>query len=237
VVANGMNISGISSITGMEELDINSGSPQSITVGSGQLDAFGTIAAGSNPFTINAAAAGTYSLSGKTLGGTVTLSGSSGADTLTGSSASMTINGNAGADTIDANGGNDTLNGGTGNDTYKLSNTYGASTITDNDSTSGNSDLLAFGPGTADDQIWFTQSGNDLVAQIIGTSAKMTIKDWYLGSAHHVEQLTTSDGKTLTDAHVQNLVNAMSSLAVPTTTTLSPTYHTALDSTIAANWT
>jgi Ca2+-binding RTX toxin-like protein len=118
VVTNGVNISGISSITNMEELDIGSGSPLSVTVGSGQLDDFTTIASGSNPFTINAASAGTYSLAGKTLGGAVTLVGSSGVDTLTGSSGNDTITGGAGADTI---------SGGNGNDTFNINSTSDAS--------------------------------------------------------------------------------------------------------------
>ena len=105
------------------------------------------------------------------------------------------------------------------------------------DSTSGNTDVLSLGSDIARDQMWFTQSGNDLVVQVIGTSAQMTIKNWYTSANNHVETISTSDGHSLSHSNVQNLVNAMASLSVPTDTTLSPSYHTALDSTIAANWT
>ena len=118
VVNSGVNISGIISITGMEELDLTGSSTPSITLGDGQLDAFATIGAlGSvNAITINAAGAGAYSLSGKTLNVLVTLNGSSGDDVLTGSGGNDTINGNAGDDSIDGAGGDDTLAGGAGAD-------------------------------------------------------------------------------------------------------------------------
>ena len=59
-----------------------------------------------------------------------------------------------------------------------------------------------------------------------------------MGTANHVEQFKTSDGKTLLDSQVQNLVNAMSAFAPPAAgqTSLPSNYHAALDSVIAANW-
>lgn len=97
--------------------------------------------------------------------------------------------------------------------------------------------ILSFASGTARDQIWFTQSGSDLLIRIIGTSDQMTISGWYNGAANHVEQIKTSAGNVLVDTKVQNLVNAMAGLAFPTTTNMSSSYHAQLDSTIAANWT
>lgn len=78
---------------------------------------------------------------------------------------------------------------------------------------------------------------DDLILQIIGTGDRMTINGWYDGSAAHVEQIKVSAGNLLIDAHVQNLVNAMAGLTLPTTTTLSPAYHAQLDAIIAASWT
>ena len=73
---------------------------------------------------------------------------------------------------------------------------------------------------------------------IIGTSDKFTVADWYLGNQNHVEQFKTSDGKTLLDSQVQNLVQAMASFAPPAAgqTTLSDSYRAALQPTITANW-
>ena len=64
----------------------------------------------------------------------------------------------------------------------------------------------------------------------------MTIKDWYSGGARHVEQIKTATGNILLDGQVQNLVNAMAGLTIPSTTILSAAYHTQLDPVIAANW-
>ena len=58
------------------------------------------------------------------------------------------------------------------------------------------------------------------------------------GSANHVEQFKTSDGKTLLDSQVQNLVSAMAAFAPPAAgqTTLPANYATALAPVLAANW-
>ena len=192
-----------------------------VTLTAAQLSGFNTlIAYGGTPITLNASGAGTYSLAGKTLTGAFNLNGSSGNDTLAGDTGAQT------------------LSGGTGNDTYLQVRGGGADTVVENDSTSGNADVLQFASDVARDQLWFTQSGNDLLVQIIGTADSMTVKDWYLGSANHAEQIKAAGGgNTLLDSQVQNLVNAMAGLAVPTTTTLSPSYHAQLDTVIAANWT
>lgn len=187
--------------------------------------------------TVTAASAGTYSFAGKTITGAINLTGSSGNDTLIGNAAAQTIAGAAGNDTLDGAGGTDVLQGGIGNDTYKFGLGYGSDTITDNDSTAGNTDILSFASGTARDQIWFSQSGSDLLVRIIGTTDQMTISGWYNGSANHVEQLKTSANNVLLDSQVQNLVNAMAGMAFPTTTTLTAQQHAQLDSVIAANWT
>ena len=141
---------------------------------------------------------------------------------------------------MDGQGGTDTLTGGAGNDTYVLGRGYGADTAIENDATAGNTDMAQFLSGIATDQLWFKQvSGtNNLEVSIIGTSDKLTVKDWYVGAANHIEQFKTSDGKTLLDSKVQNLVNAMAAFAPPSAgqTSLPSNYHAALDSVIAANW-
>ena len=111
--------------------------------------------------------------------------------------------------------------------------------MVENDSTAGNTDIARFLSGVAADQIWFQKVGNNLETSIIGTSDKLVIKDWYLGSAYHVEQFKTTDGaKTLLDSNVANLVNAMASSAPPAAgqTTLPTNYQTTLAPVIAANW-
>ena len=156
--------------------------------------------------------------------------------TATGNTLLNTITGNSLANTFSGGLGNDVIQGGLGNDTYLFSRGDNRDTIRENDATV-NTDLLSFASGIAHDQLWFRQSGNNLLVSIIGTSDSVTVQDWYSGNAYHVEEIKTVDGaKTLTDANVQNLVTAMAAMSVPTTTTLTPAQHAALDVIIAANW-
>ena len=157
---------------------------------------------------------------------------------LTGNSGANTLTGNAGNDTLDGAAGADTLIGGAGNDTYVMGRGYGAELVQENDAMAGNTDVMQFLSGVASDQIWFRQVGNDLEVSIIGTTDKSTVQNWYLGSQYHVEQFKTSDGKTLLDSKVQDLVSAMASFTPPAVgqTTLPTNYQTTLLPVISADW-
>jgi Ca2+-binding RTX toxin-like protein len=158
---------------------------------------------------------------------------------LVGNSGINSLSGLAGNDTLDGGAGADTLTGGTGNDTYKLGRGYGVDTVVDTDATVGNIDVAQFLTGVANDQLWFQHVANNLEVSIIGTTDKLVVKDWYLGSADHVEQFKTTDGaKTLLDTKVENLVSAMAAFAPPAAgqTTLPTNYQSTLAPVIAANW-
>ena len=175
------------------------------------------------------------------LTGTAAVTGTGNAldNRLQGNSAVNSLFGAAGNDALDGGAGADTLTGGVGNDTYVLGRGYGADTVIENDATAGNTDIAQFLTGVAADQIWFQHVGNNLEASIIGTSDKLVVKDWYLGTANHVEQFKATDGaKTLIDSNVQILVNAMASFAPPVAgqTSLPTNYQTSLAPVIAANW-
>ena len=128
--------------------------------------------------------------------------------------------------------------GGTGNDTYWLGRGYGPDSITENDTTAGNTDVARFDASVATDQLWFRKVSNNLEVSIIGTTDKLTMTNWYLGNQYHVEQFKTSNGKTLLDSQVQNLVSAMAAFAPPAAgqTTLPASYASSLNTVIAANW-
>ena len=130
------------------------------------------------------------------------------------------------------------LNGGAGNDIYALGRGHGADTIQDSDATSGNTDIAQFLADISPYQLWFQQSGSNLLVSVIGTPDKFTITNWYTGSQNHVEQFKTATGETLLDTQVQNLVNAMAAFAPPSSgqTDLPPNYATELNPVIAANW-
>jgi hypothetical protein len=125
-----------------------------------------------------------------------------------------------------------------GNDTYVLGRGYGSETVVENDATAGNAAVLQFLSGVASNQIWLKRVSNSMEVSIIGTSDKATLTDWYLGNQYHVEQFKTSEGRTLLDSQVQNLVNAMAAFTPPAPgqTTLPTNYATTLNPTITATW-
>jgi Ca2+-binding RTX toxin-like protein len=171
--------------------------------------------------------------------GNDTLKGGAGNDSLQGEAGADNLQGEAGNDTLDGGAGNDVLTGGAGNDTYVLGRGYGAETVTDNDTTAGNTDVASFMSGISNDQIWFRKvNTNDLEVSVIGTSDKLTLKSWYLGNQYHVEQFKTADGKLLLDSDVQKLVDAMAAFAPPAAgqSTLPSNYQTTLNPVLAANW-
>lgn len=157
---------------------------------------------------------------------------------LTGNSASNILTGKAGSDRLNGKAGADTLIGGSGNDIYILGREYGVDTLIENDSTIGNIDTVRFLSGISVDQIWFQHVGNNLEASIIGTTDKIVINDWYLGSANHVERFKTSDGLTLHDNQVNDLVNAMANFDLPDIgeITLPADYASTLDPVITSLW-
>lgn len=192
--------------------------------------------------TVNSTLAWTLgsNLENLTLLGSTTLNGAGNTldNILTGNSGINTLTGNAGNDTLDGGAGADTLIGGAGNDKYVMGRGYGAELVQENDATAGNTDVMQFLSGVATDQIWFRKVGYDLEVSIIGTADKSTVQNWYVGSQYHVEQFKTSDGKTLLDSKVQDLVSAMASFTPPAVgqTTLPSNYQTTLLPIIAADW-
>jgi Ca2+-binding RTX toxin-like protein len=123
------------------------------------------------------------------------------------------IYGKEGEDELIGGLGDDELNGGKGNDTYAMKLGDGFDTITDTDSTAGNTDTLAI-DGVQNNQLWLRQIGNDLSIQVLGTYDGVSIANWYSGSANQIEVINAG-GKTLSSARVQSLVQAMSSVSPP----------------------
>ncbi|MBT2335579.1 hypothetical protein J7E49_16860 [Variovorax paradoxus] len=168
----------------------------------------------------------------------MTALGGNAQNTLHGLGGNDILNGGSGDDVLSGGVGNDALAGGSGSDTYLLARGEDSDTVTENDASAGNTDVALFGSSIAADQLWFRAVGNNLEVSVIGGTDKFVINDWYLGGQHHVEQFKTSDGKTLLDSQVQNLVDAMASFAPPAAgqTTLPANYQSSLSSVIAANW-
>ena len=179
-----------------------------------------------NADTINGAAGADY------------LFGRNGDDVLNGGADNDYVSGDNGNDTLDGGAGNDQLIGGAGNDTYLFGRGSALDVVSDYDPTVGNIDMLNVGSDVANNQLWFRRAGSDLEISIIGSTDKSTISNWYTGSANHVEQFKTADGKMLLDSQVDAFVSAMAAFAPPAAgqTTLPPDYQATLNPVIAANW-
>jgi len=145
--------------------------------------------------------------------GVINGTGNASANVLTGNSANNTLSGLGGADTLDGGAGNDTLNGGAAADIYQFARGYGQDTVQDNDSTAGVKDRVQFAAGIVQGDITYAHVGNNLEARINGSTDKIVVQDWYLGSQYHVEEFRFNDGSVLTDSQVQGLVSAMASFS------------------------
>ncbi len=167
-----------------------------------------------------------------------TISGFEGNDSLYGEGGDDKLYAGSGDDLLEGGIGNDYLDGNKGNDTYRFSLGGGNDTIYDADNTVGNADVLDFQPGIAHDQLWFSQSGNNLLIKVIGTNDSVMIGGGAGASAtYHVEQIKAG-GKTLSDTQVANLIQAMASMTPPPLgqTTLTDAQRAQLAPVLAANW-
>ncbi|BEV16155.1 calcium-binding protein [Herbaspirillum sp. DW155] len=136
----------------------------------------------------------------------------------TGNALDNVLTGNRGNNILSGGRGDDILIGGTGNDTYVFARGDGRDQIIDSDATRGNQDVLQF-KDIRQTNLWFSQAGQDLQIDVLGSSDRITIRDWYLGGKsgadHHVERIRTAEGYTLYDTDVAQLVQAMASFAPP----------------------
>jgi Ca2+-binding RTX toxin-like protein len=112
---------------------------------------------------------------------------------LFGNAGTNTLKGGLGNDTYYGGGGNDTMNDtvATSNDVYRWGRGDGLDTITD----TGGSDRIEISAGITAAQLTQTRSGNNLVLGISGvTSDKLTITNWYVGTANKIETIRLADG-------------------------------------------
>ena len=129
-----------------------------------------------------------------------------------GSPGPETLQGTANNDILDGRGGTDTLVGNGGNDTYIFKAGYGSLTI-ENGTLSGSASAgqLDLGSGLTASNLWFSQSGNDLLMQVIGSSDVVDVKGWFGPNASaSLTKVLGGDGQML-DTGVDRLVSAMAS--------------------------
>jgi hypothetical protein len=100
---------------------------------------------------------------------------------------------------------------------------------------------LDFASGITDENLWFTQSGNNLNIDIMGTQNQFTIDNWFgTNPASSLGEIVAGNGLEI-DSGVAQLVQAMASYSAnnpgfsPTAVSQAPA-DTNLQSAISAAW-
>lgn len=160
----------------------------------------------------------------------------------TGTTGNDTINAPSGAEVIDGRGGDDVINSGGGYDSYIYRQGYGNLTI--NNAASGGAlpnGELDFGPGITADDLWFSQNGNDLDINVLGSERQVVVTDWFGTNSGTQLSEIKADGGLETDSGVNKLVAAMAAFEAnntafnPETATQMPT-DVNLQAALAAAW-
>lgn len=122
------------------------------------------------------------------------LIGGPGGDFLYGGNGNDWLEAQGDGDLLDGGAGDDIMDGGIGSDAYVLGINTGNDIIMDYDPTGADMDQVNY-TGVDPTWLWFQQIGNDLKVSIIGASATVTVKDWFLISAsgnHTIETWITN---------------------------------------------
>jgi lysophospholipase L1-like esterase len=126
----------------------------------------------------------------------------------------VTVDGTAGNNTLAGTASINTLEGDGGNDIYHVNATDQTDTVINNLPTStapaGDLDIGAF----SHDQLWFQQSGENLVISILGTGQQVVVQDWFAGTGGEaLEKILAGDG-ALSHASLAPLLAAMAAYAL-----------------------
>jgi subtilisin-like proprotein convertase family protein len=159
--------------------------------------------------TLNAAAVSTASTIDLTPGSTDSLI--AGRSLTIGNSATITMAyGGDGNDTfIVPTRTNVTLQGDRGNDTYQFNTGFGQDTVVNGWSTNtAPSGQIILGPTLDPGNLWFSQLGNNLIIQEIGTTSQITVQGWYANAYAQLQDLTLADGYQLTTSEIALLASA-----------------------------
>ncbi len=101
--------------------------------------------------------------------------------------------------------GDDVLYGGAGNDVYIFNSGDGVDVIHE----SSGDDSAALNRNVMN--IIFGQSGSNLQVTFAGSSDEITVNSWYTGSNYQVETFEASEGFSITNTQVEQLIQAMAS--------------------------
>jgi Ca2+-binding RTX toxin-like protein len=172
-------------------------------------------------------------------GGADVIRGLGGNDTLSGAAGNDELEGGLGTDSLNGEAGNDMLRGGVGNDAYTFGPGGGQDTIVETDPTTGNSDRLQFGTGIDPLDLVLSRSVDDLILAVHGSTDRVTVKDWFAGTANEVETIQAADGQEILSTQVQQLIQDMASYSATSGLTWDQAIDqqpTEVETVLAARW-
>ncbi len=151
---------------------------------------------------------------------------------LAGNQIQTSVQGSGDTVTVSGNGDSLTITGSA--DIVSMNNT---GTLSLNIANATQDDALQFMNGISTDQLWFSQSGNTLVASVIGTHQEIDVNNWFEGGTNQL-QIKSGDGHALVNSQLDNLINAMATMTPPAMgqTTLSQDQMTQLKPSLDAAW-
>ena len=123
------------------------------------------------------------------------------------------ITGTSNDDILIGGAGSDTLRGGAGSDTYQFSSGDGHDTINNIGADVTEVDSLLF-DDVANDELWLSKSGDNLIVDVVGTDDWVKISDWYADDSNQLDTIEASNLLLHRD-QVDQLVNAMAAFDVP----------------------
>ncbi len=122
------------------------------------------------------------------------LYGTTNDDVINGLGGGDYIAGRSGSDTLNGGPGNDVLEGGQGNDVYLFGRGDGQDTMSDNDATLGNVDTIRFASNVLPADVKVTGDSQHLYLSIIGTTDRITVRNWFVSDADKIEKVAFTDG-------------------------------------------
>jgi Ca2+-binding RTX toxin-like protein len=150
-----------------------------------------------------------------TLTGTAAINGTGNSlnNTITGNSVHNVLSSAGGADTLRGGLGNDTVNGGSGNDIFQFDRGEGQDLVQDN---SGTADKILYDAGINPWDLVISRQANDLRLTIHGSSDRITVQNWYVGTTNRIETIQAGNGQTLLSTQVNQLIQAMAGFTAQT---------------------
>ncbi|MES9851113.1 MAG: calcium-binding protein [Candidatus Thiodiazotropha sp. L084R] len=144
------------------------------------------------------------------------LEANDGNDTLRGGTGNDTLYGGRGDDLLVGGSGNDYLYGNYGSDTYYFELGFGRDIIDNNnqnyDANSNRTDVVEFAPGIEASDVFLSQSGDNLIIDILVSDDRITINNYFRsnGTSRYVlDEIRFSDGTSWTYADITALMPTM----------------------------